>query len=41
MAKIDGMDFFSYLSNSNMLKIIIIRGDFNAHSLLWGGQVSK
>jgi exonuclease III len=34
----DAMDFFSYISNPNMLKNIIICGDINAHSLLWGNK---
>ena len=29
----DAMDFFTYITNSNMLKNIIICGDFNAHGL--------
>ena len=34
----DAMDFFSYISNSNVLENIIICGDFNAHSFLWGDK---
>ena len=32
------MDFFTYITNCNMLKNIIICRDFSAHSLLWGDQ---
>ena len=37
----DAMDFFSYITNCNLLKNLIIRRDFNAHSFLWGDKPAK